>query len=155
MTSDEQPHVLIGHPGTRLRVVCLKLEQQHGQAGGTVRLSPVTSYGGFENKDFWKWTPSGTFEFNTINPDAYCQFALGEEYYVDITPISRRQRVESELAYFEALHADLEKTGIKDGWKMDDTTKARTLEEWRKEIQTRKQQLLELGERSPGGLANG
>jgi hypothetical protein len=35
-----------------------------------------------ENKLFWKYTPSGTFEFTTVNPEAAKMFKFGHEYYV-------------------------------------------------------------------------
>jgi hypothetical protein len=35
-----------------------------------------------ENKLFWKYTPSGTFEFSTINEGAAKMFKFGHEYYV-------------------------------------------------------------------------
>lgn len=38
-----------------------------------------------ENAEFWKYTPSGTIEFDTINAEAAEQFEEGAEYYVDIT----------------------------------------------------------------------
>ena len=36
-----------------------------------------------ENSKFWKWTPSGTLEFQTINKDV--KFEAGKEYYIDIS----------------------------------------------------------------------
>ena len=36
-----------------------------------------------ENKQFWKWTPSGKIQFTSINAD---RFQPGVDYYVDITP---------------------------------------------------------------------
>lgn len=53
---------------------------------GTVHLSPVTS-GSKENESFYKWTPSGGMTLGTINPDALKQFKVGQEYYIDFTPI--------------------------------------------------------------------
>jgi hypothetical protein len=111
MSGDEKPHVQIVRPGTRLRMVCLKLEQQHGMPGGTVRLSPVTGYGGLENKEFWKYTPSGTFEFNSINPAAYDNFRLGREYYVDIVPVPERQRMRETVDGARAEIDELERKG--------------------------------------------
>lgn len=51
----------------------------------TVRLTPVTG-DSEENKKFWKWTPTGSIEFGTINDEAVKQFEPGKEYYVDFTP---------------------------------------------------------------------
>ena len=42
--------------------------------------------GSEENKSFFKYTPSGTLDFSTINDNALAQFKEGEEYYVDISP---------------------------------------------------------------------
>lgn len=89
--------------GVRCKMRCLKLEQMDGQEGGTVRLAPVTGYGGEENKEFWKYTPNGTFEFNSINPLAFDQFKLGREYYVDITPVPEVVTLKARLAEVEKL----------------------------------------------------
>jgi len=35
-----------------------------------------------ENKKFWKYTPSGSFKFATINAEAAKLFKFGHEYYV-------------------------------------------------------------------------
>jgi hypothetical protein len=50
----------------------------------SVRLCPVMS-GSDENKAFYKWTPGGSIELNTINDEAAAQFAPGAEFYVDLT----------------------------------------------------------------------
>lgn len=50
----------------------------------TVELWPVTS-GSEENKQFYKWTPSGKIELVTINAAAAEQFEVGAEYYIDFT----------------------------------------------------------------------
>lgn len=122
-------------------MVCLKLEQQHGQEGGTVRLSPVTGYGGLENKEFWKFTPSGTFEFNSINPDAYRQFKLGDEYYVDIVPIPERKRLQEIVEGARAEMDELEAKGVI----TPGTWQAARVEENGKRIQAAQQRLRELG----------
>lgn len=49
-----------------------------------IRMSPVMS-GSEENKEFFKWTPSGRIELSTVNPEAGKAFELGKEYYVDFT----------------------------------------------------------------------
>ena len=36
-----------------------------------------------ENKEFFKYTPSGSLKVTTINMEA---FEVGKEYYIDITP---------------------------------------------------------------------
>ena len=53
----------------------------------TVKLTPVFS-GSEENKQFFKWTPSGRIELGVLNGDAAKAFNLGQEFYVDFTPAS-------------------------------------------------------------------
>ena len=91
-------------------MACLKLERVHGQKGGTIRLSPVTG-NSLENKEFWKYTPSGTFEFNSINPDAFEYFRLGEEYRVVITHVPEVERLRGELEFLEAEIISLREKG--------------------------------------------
>lgn len=86
---------------------CVKIEQVEGQEGGTIRLVPVTGYGGEENKTFWKYTPSGTFEFNSINPAAFDAFRLGQEYYVDIIAVPEVVTKSARLAEVEKQLPDL------------------------------------------------
>jgi len=54
----------------------------------TVVLSPVFGNGdpNHENTRFWNASPSGRLELGTINPEAWKQFELGKEYYIDLTP---------------------------------------------------------------------
>lgn len=49
-----------------------------------ITLYAVTS-GSEENKEFFKWTPSGQITINTVNPAAAAQFKEGDELYVDFT----------------------------------------------------------------------
>lgn len=42
-----------------------------------------------ENKEFFKWTPSGQITLGVLNQKAWSQFILGEEYYVDFTPVNQ------------------------------------------------------------------
>ena len=52
----------------------------------SVNLTPVYSNDpASENAKFWKYTPCGKIELGTINPDAWKQFELGKEYYIDFT----------------------------------------------------------------------
>jgi hypothetical protein len=51
----------------------------------SVKLHPVTS-GSPENAEFFKWTPCGSIDLGTINPEAAEQFKPGTEFYVDFTP---------------------------------------------------------------------
>ncbi|OYV49532.1 MAG: hypothetical protein B7Z78_13435 [Rhodospirillales bacterium 20-60-12] len=108
--SAERPHVRIGKGSVVAKMVCLKLEQVHGQKGGTIRLSPVTG-NSLENKEFWRYTPSGTFEFNSINPAAFEYFRLGEEYRVVITHVPEVERLRGELEFLEAEIVSLREKG--------------------------------------------
>lgn len=51
----------------------------------TIVMSPVGSNTP-ENAKFWSYTPSGEVKLGTINPEAWEQFKLGGEYYIDFTP---------------------------------------------------------------------
>jgi hypothetical protein len=51
----------------------------------TIKMTPVCS-GSEENKQFFKWTPSGTLELGVLNPAVAEQFKLGMEFYIDFTP---------------------------------------------------------------------
>lgn len=65
-----------------------KAQRKYGASGElqtTVKLSPVTS-GSDENKEFYHYTPSGSIDLGTINPQVVDSFELGKEYYVDFTP---------------------------------------------------------------------
>lgn len=53
----------------------------------TIVLSPVYDPNpGSENHEFWQYTPSGEIKLGTINPEAWQQFEIGKEYYVDFSP---------------------------------------------------------------------
>lgn len=56
-------------------------------SGSTIRMSPVTS-GSDENKEFFKWTPTGRLEMGTVNAAAAEQFKPGAEFYIDFTAAS-------------------------------------------------------------------
>jgi hypothetical protein len=51
---------------------------------GKVVLEPVT-HGSKENDEFYKWTPNGMIELNTVSKSAAEYFQAGKEYYVDFT----------------------------------------------------------------------
>lgn len=52
---------------------------------GSVTLYPVYS-GSEENKKYFDCTPSGKIQLGILNPEAFKQFELGKEYYIDISP---------------------------------------------------------------------
>lgn len=47
------------------------------------KFGAVTS-GSEENESFWRWTPSGQLELQSIRRDL---FEPGQEYYLDFTPV--------------------------------------------------------------------
>jgi hypothetical protein len=59
-----------------------------GWTGGkelrTLKFTPVID-GSPENKKFYSYTPSGSLELGTVNPEAWEKFELGKEYYLDFT----------------------------------------------------------------------
>lgn len=48
-------------------------------------MSPVSGSSD-ENKKFFASTPSGQITMSCTHPEAWQQFELGKEYYVDFTP---------------------------------------------------------------------
>jgi hypothetical protein len=52
----------------------------------SVKMSPVYANGdpNHENSKFWSATPSGHFEFQSVNKEAVQSLELGGEYYIDI-----------------------------------------------------------------------
>jgi hypothetical protein len=53
----------------------------------TITLAPVYANNdpNHENSKFWKASPSGSIVLGTVNPEAWSQFELDKEYYVDFT----------------------------------------------------------------------
>ena len=52
----------------------------------TIIMFPVfSSEEGSENKKFWDASPSGEIKLGVINQEAWKEFELGAEYYVDFT----------------------------------------------------------------------
>ncbi|MFZ6819838.1 hypothetical protein [Undibacterium sp. Ji22W] len=50
-----------------------------------IKLYPVTS-GSDENKEFFKYTPSGEIRLSVLNEAASKQFAVDQEFFIDFTP---------------------------------------------------------------------
>ena len=65
---------------TRCKFKCDSVTQFEGAA--SVVLTPVVG-GTDENKEFWKYTPSGKLEFNYVNENV--KFIPGKTYYLDVT----------------------------------------------------------------------
>lgn len=57
---------------------------QHDDNLVDINMSAVTG-GSEENKQFWKYTPSGQLTLQCLNPSASEYFKPGEEYYLDFT----------------------------------------------------------------------
>lgn len=57
-----------------------------GKEKRTLNFTPVTNDKTPENKTFWQYTPSGSLQLGTVNEEAWKQFELGKEYYLDFTP---------------------------------------------------------------------
>lgn len=53
--------------------------------GSFVKLHPVTGTSE-ENKQFFKWTPSGELRMGVVNPEVAAAFVPGAEFYIDFTP---------------------------------------------------------------------
>lgn len=58
------------------------LDHQSKDELRNIKLTPVTG-SSEENKKFFRWTPFGKIEIGTLNPEAWKQFPLGAEVYVD------------------------------------------------------------------------
>ena len=69
----------------KFKVDSIERSKSGGEEVATLKMTPVTG-GSDENKEFWKWTPSGAFVVHSINKAAVDQLELGGEYYIDITP---------------------------------------------------------------------
>lgn len=71
-------------------------EMAHSQYNGkplrTLRAGPVYSTKeGTENKLFWDYTPTGSFELGTVNAAAVEGLEPGDEIYIDITKAPKEQ----------------------------------------------------------------
>jgi hypothetical protein len=60
---------------------------QKPEDGFYLHFSPVYT-GSEENREFFKWTPGGTVQFNVMNEAAAAKFEVGKEYYLDFSPAS-------------------------------------------------------------------
>lgn len=68
----------------RAKVKCTAITEFEGSR--QVKLAAVYGKDGSENASWSKYTPAGSIELSITNPDAYEQFKVGAEYYVDFTP---------------------------------------------------------------------
>lgn len=67
----------------RCKVTCTKNEPYSN--GFSLAFSAVCS-GSEENKEFFKYTPSGNIEFGLVNESTAAKYEVGKEYYVDFSP---------------------------------------------------------------------
>ena len=67
---------------TRCKFQCNSVTD-NGDNGKSVNMTAVTYGPEAENKEFWKYTPSGTFEISCLNPNVV--FVPGKTYYLDIS----------------------------------------------------------------------
>lgn len=60
----------------------------------TLEFVPVFEYADLEqdNKQVWASTPLGGLELGMIEPRAWSQFELGQEYYIDFTRVNRESQ---------------------------------------------------------------
>ncbi len=88
----EQDNKVVGAQASPARVRAkFKVESYETRLSGqgpdaqeirSVKLSVV--YGDSEeNKKYFKWTPSGRIEIGMLNPEAWKEFELGREMYVE------------------------------------------------------------------------
>jgi hypothetical protein len=72
-------------------------EPVQGGEGKTVSLRPVVG-GSPENDSFYKYTPGGHLVLSTINDEAAAALPVGQEVYLDITPIVAEAAAEESAA---------------------------------------------------------
>lgn len=69
----------------RAKFQCLEIAKNLTQ-GEKITLNAVWG-NGEANKEWSKWTPSGSLTMQISNPDACGKLEVGKEYYLDITPV--------------------------------------------------------------------
>jgi antitoxin component YwqK of YwqJK toxin-antitoxin module len=62
-------------------------EKTYYPNGGKLVFQPVVD-GSQENKEFFKYTPSGKIEMQVVSDKVLDMMKPGEEYYIDFTPAS-------------------------------------------------------------------
>lgn len=67
----------------RCKMTCEKMAL-NDDGSANIRLNAVYD-GSPENKEFFKYTPSGQLSINSVNQTANALFVTGKEYYIDIT----------------------------------------------------------------------
>ncbi len=75
--------------GIRAKMYVTKKEQDPNSSGQFILgFQPVTS-GSQENESFFKFTPAGSLSLQTVNEAVASQLEVGQEAYIDITPIPK------------------------------------------------------------------
>ena len=76
----------------RAKFYVTEVKQSRNHWGGnegelltTIKLAPVNGLSE-ENKQFFRWTPTGSIDLGTVNPAVVEQMHIGDEFYVDFTP---------------------------------------------------------------------
>jgi hypothetical protein len=86
----------------RAKMICEEVVLQEDEAGGSVKLRPVTA-GSAENDSFYRYTPAGSLALSIINREALNQFELGRSYYVDVSPADGSEEVPADESPTEEL----------------------------------------------------
>lgn len=79
----------MSHP-MRAKVVLNRVEQYATSERLVFNPVPAKSYGADgadEDNTYAKFSPSGEFQLQVMNPNLLGQFKPGEKYYVDFTPV--------------------------------------------------------------------
>jgi len=61
--------------------------QEDLEFGAVCKSDGYPADGSDENNTFAKWTPAATLKMSITNPALVGQFAIGQEFYVDFTPV--------------------------------------------------------------------
>jgi hypothetical protein len=79
---DEQGEIALDEKGNRVVTPGI---------GYSIKMSPVYHNNDpkHENSMFWAYSPGGSFELLTVNPQALEGMEPGDEFYFDITPAKR------------------------------------------------------------------
>lgn len=68
----------------RAKFLCTSIVDDLEGGSKSITLHAVTT-GSEENKEFFKWTPSGQLTLGCVNPEANALFEEGREYYIDFS----------------------------------------------------------------------
>jgi len=76
----------------RAKFYVSEVKQSRNHYGGaegelltTIKLQAVAGTSE-ENKQFFRWTPTGAIDLGTVNPEVVSQFRIGAEFYIDFIP---------------------------------------------------------------------